>query len=406
MIMIKRLQFKFVLTSMCALFFLILSIFYGAYFYMQNSSENEINDFLDTLIAQEGDMAGANVEKEDENSQQNIVSESTTPLKWFSIKYNENGEVIGSNYSYSTLDEETVYQYGTFVLESENDSDTIQGLQYRIVEKGYGKLIVFVDQRIQTEILEDFLEFIYLITGISFLLLLLLTIYLSKLMLRPVEETLAKQKAFIADSGHELKTPLTIISSNIQMLEQEMGSNKYSAEVNNQLERMNKLMGGLLMLAKTEIIQDKHKTVFDLSKIVEDSTLQFEIVAYEANKSLVTNILKNRNYYGVKDDIQVLCNILLDNATKYAVADSEIQVKLYEHNRKSILEITNICNTIEEKHIERIFERFYKLDYSRTRDAGGYGIGLSIAQNIVENHHGRISAKVNNKTEMKISVIL
>lgn len=165
-------------------------------------------------------------------------------------------------------------------------------------------------------------------------------------------------------------------------------------------------MGGLLMLAKTEIIQDKHKTVFDLSKIVEDSTLQFEIVAYEANKSLVTNILKNRNYYGVKDDIQVLCNILLDNATKYAVADSEIQVKLYEHNRKSILEITNICNTIEEKHIERIFERFYKLDYSRTRDAGGYGIGLSIAQNIVENHHGRISAKVNNKTEMKISVIL
>lgn len=406
MIMIKRLQFKFVLTSMCALFFLILSIFYGAYFYMQNSSENEINDFLDTLIAQEGDMAGANVEKEDENSQQNIVSESTTPLKWFSIKYNENGEVIGSNYSYSTLDEETVYQYGTFVLESENDSDTIQGLQYRIVEKGYGKLIVFVDQRIQTEILEDFLEFIYLITGISFLLLLLLTIYLSKLMLRPVEETLAKQKAFIADSGHELKTPLTIISSNIQMLEQEMGSNKYSAEVNNQLERMNKLMGGLLMLAKTEIIQDKHKTVFDLSKIVEDSTLQFEIVAYEANKSLVTNILKNRNYYGVKDDIQVLCNILLDNATKYAVADSEIQVKLYEHNRKSILEITNTCNTIEEKHIERIFERFYKLDYSRTRDAGGYGIGLSIAQNIVENHHGRISAKVNNKTEMKISVIL
>ncbi len=404
--MIKRLQIKFVLTSMFALFFLILSIFYGSYLYMQNSSENEINEFLDLLISQDGDMAGVIVQTDDEVLQQNIASESTTPLKWFSVKYNENDELVGANYAYSTLDEESVYQYSIIALEYGDDSGTIQGLQFKIVEKDYGKLIVFVDRRIQTEILENFLEFIYLVTGISFLLLLLLTIYLSKLMLKPVKETLQKQKTFIADSGHELKTPLTIISANVQMLDQEMGENKYSCEIKNQLQRMNKLMDGLLMLAKTEIIQEKNKTMFDFSKLVEDSILQFEIVAYEANQVLTADIIKNRNYYGVKDDIQMLCNILLDNATKYAVDGSEIKVKLHEHNRKSILEITNTCNTIEEGHIERIFERFYKLDKSRTRENGGYGIGLSIARNIVENHHGKISAKINNKTEMIITVIL
>ncbi|MFI3212966.1 MAG: HAMP domain-containing sensor histidine kinase [Eubacteriales bacterium] len=413
--MIKRLQLKFIIINICVLFSLMLSIIFGAYFYLQTNSNNEINEFLDTLISQDGVMTSLPLEFNDGTDPlaENSYGTSSTPIKWFSIKLDKNNQVIESHYEYSSLDEATANYYASMALDANTGNDKIQGFCYKIVETDYGKLGVFADQRIQNGMLENLLHFIYIVSFVSFFLLLLLTIYLSKLAIKPVEESFRKQKTFIADSGHELKTPLTIISANIQMLEQELGKNKgeitglkYAREITTQTKRMNNLVSNLLTLAKTETTHEKNKTHFNLSKLIEDTALQFEILIFEMNKKLSLDVQENSSFYGCKEDIRILLNILLDNAIKYSKNDSQINISFYEQGKKKIYAIKNQCDSINDEDTPHIFDRFYRLDHSRSRETGGYGLGLSIAKNIVENHHGKIHVKVNNNTEIVLTIIL
>lgn len=406
--MIKRLRIKFIITTVCALFCLMFSIFAGAYFYMKSSSDAELEDFLNTLIAQDGMMVSIPTPMPEDDIEL-VPSEtmtSTTPIKWFSVKFDADNQFLSGCYEYSTLTEESAYLYSLTALQSGQMDGNVDGYQYKMQETSYGTLLVFADQRIQNGMLENLLDFIYVVTAISFLLLLLLSVYLSKLMVKPVEESFAKQKTFIADSGHELKTPLAIISANTQMLEQETGVTKYSTEINAQTKRMYGLVSDLLTLAKTEIMQEKNKTLFDFSKLVEDTALQFELLAFEMGKELRLDIENNKMIQASQEDITTLLNILLDNALKYGTPNEAIQIRLFERNRKAVLEITNQCLAMQEDKVAHIFDRFYRVDDARARETGGYGLGLSIAQNIVENHHGKITAQLRQQTELTITVMI
>ncbi len=406
--MIKRVRIKFIVINMVVLFVLMLAIFFGSYLYMEKSSSREIKEFLDILIEQDGVMTILPTPEEDPFAVDPEMDDliSTTPIKWFSIKLDQNDQVIESNDRLSSLDENTVQLYLSTVLQSNKTSDKIEGFRYQMVETSYGKLVVFADQRIQNGMLESLLGFIHVITVVSFLVLLIITICLSALVVKPVKEAFEKQKLFIADSGHELKTPLTIISANVHMLEQEMGESKYANEIKNQTKRMNRLVTSLLTLAKTEAIQEKQKTSFDLSKLAQDHALQFELLIYEMNKTLSLDVAHGCHYVGCKEDIKTLFTILIDNAVKYSKEQSTIQIRLFEQKRKKVIEIRNQCESIDNQDIQHVFDRFYRLDHSRSRDTGGYGIGLSIAKNIVQNHRGKITAKVEQGTTMVMTVIL
>ena len=234
--------------------------------------------------------------------------------------------------------------------------------------------------------------------------------YISKVMTKnitkPAEDAFKKQKDFIADASHELKTPLAVIMASSDELKSDKKNKKYVDNIKYESERMNNLIKSLLDLSKLEngISIDNYKEE-NISKIIEKVSLTFEAVAFEQNIEIETNIEKNITFKCSKDEIERLISILLDNAIKHSYKDSTIIVNLSKDKNNINIEITNSGDPIKAGDEEKIFERFYRADKSRNREANRYGLGLAIAKNIVTNHNGTIKAySKDKKTTFKINL--
>ena len=237
-----------------------------------------------------------------------------------------------------------------------------------------------------------------LLTSLIILLLLETAIFLisrriAEWIAKPVAESFDKQKRFIADASHELKTPLSVIIASADALESNPGEKKWLDNIKSESDRMNKLVADLLELAKSEEVDDTSDfAVGNLSKLVEKSALTFESVMFEKGVSLTDsiqgNIMFNMNEY----KIQQLVSILLDNAVKHSEKGSGIYVEL-KQDKEITLSVTNKGEAIPKGDEEKIFERFYRADESRNRNENRYGLGLAIAKNIVTAHCGTITAK-------------
>ena len=242
----------------------------------------------------------------------------------------------------------------------------------------------------------------------------MLSIYFTNKAINPLEETFKKQKQFIADASHELRTPLTIIKTNISLLrENEMetikSQKKWINYIDSQTGRMSILINEMLSLANLDANKKKGEIInFNLSKIISDSLLVFEVVIFEKGLTLEENISENIFINGEKDQIKKLISILMDNAIKYTNKNGKISVLLNTEKNKVKLIIKNTGEGIRKEHLEKIFERFYRVDDSRDRGTGGYGLGLSIAKAIVEEHKGKIHAEsiVKNETSFIIELPL
>lgn len=216
--------------------------------------------------------------------------------------------------------------------------------------------------------------------------------YLTKWLVKPVEESFIKQKRFICDASHELKTPLSVVMASADMLDDNPNETKWLNNIKSESERMNKLVINLLELAKSEDLNEKE--VFNninLSKLIETSVLSFESLAFENGIKLTYFIEENVMFNCNSDKIRELLGILLDNAIKHTIDNENINVKMYKEKDYIIIEVINKGKEIDKKDREKIFERFYRADESRNRNDNRYGLGLSIAKNIVTNHKGKIS---------------
>ena len=213
---------------------------------------------------------------------------------------------------------------------------------------------------------------------------------ISKTIVKPVEETLEKQKQFISDASHELKTPLAVIEANSEVLEDKVGNNKWITYIQNEIQSMNKLVNDLLLLAKIENIKNKNFEKFNLSKQVELSISVFESMIFEKNINLTTNITDNIEFYGDKEDIKHIVSTLVDNAIKHTKEKKKIVVDLIKEKNEIMLLVKNEGEPIPEDEQEKIFERFYRVDKSRNRNEKRYGLGLAIAKQIVEKYNGTI----------------
>lgn len=234
-----------------------------------------------------------------------------------------------------------------------------------------------------------------------FILLELVIIYLSKKVtswiIKPAVESFNKQKQFIADASHELKTPISVIMANADALEEDREEEKWLYNIKNEAIRMNQLVSDLLDLASIEQEENKKNySVSNLSKIVEMQVLTFESLAFEQHLTLKYEIDNNLSLNCNSNQIKQLISILLDNAIKHSSKKETIKVNLYKEKGEIILTVTNKGSPIPEGEQEKIFERFYRLDKSRNRNENRYGLGLAIAKNIVTNHNGKISVKSNN----------
>jgi len=241
-----------------------------------------------------------------------------------------------------------------------------------------------------------------IILFISEIIIVILTKKITDWITKPVEESFNKQKEFITDASHELKTPLAVITSNIDMIEGKKEDKKWIDNIKNESDRMNKLIINLLDLAKLENDNNITLSTINLSKVLEKTILPFEGIMYEKNIKLTYNIDDNIEYLCNEEQIKELIVILIDNAIKHS--KGKVIANLKKEKKNIILEITNNGDPIPKGEEEKIFERFYKVDKSRNRKDNNYGIGLAIAKSITEKNNGEIKAESNNGfTSFKIT---
>ncbi|MBQ9531420.1 MAG: HAMP domain-containing histidine kinase [Eubacterium sp.] len=228
------------------------------------------------------------------------------------------------------------------------------------------------------------------------LLILLISNKITNWIIKPVEESFEKQKQFIADASHELKTPLAVIMASSEALESNPNETKWLDNIKSESERMNKLITDLLELAKSEAVDDRSEfSVGNLSKTVEKSVLAFEGIMFEKGISLDYSIDDNIEIEMNEFKIGQLVSILLDNAIKHSEKGGIVTVDL-KKERDVVFTVTNMGEGIPKGEEEKIFERFYRADESRNRNENRYGLGLAIAKNIATSHNAEISASSEN----------
>ncbi|WP_426333724.1 sensor histidine kinase [Paenibacillus silvae] len=285
--------------------------------------------------------------------------------------------------------------------ERQTDQFALDGTDWAYVvdPSGEGYMIVFMDVTAQQGILTN-LIYTFAVVGLAMLIVIyFLSRYFANRSIAPVREAFEKQKQFIADASHELKTPLAIINTNTDVLlanqEETIESQaKWLHYIKSETERMSGLTNDLLYLTQMDDSRSNLiHTTFNMSDAVESIILPMEAVIFEKNISLDYNIVPDLNVHGNREQIKQVILILLDNAVKYSGPKGSVNVTLQKLNHDVMLTVFNTGEGIAPEHLDRIFDRFYRTDSSRARKHGGHGLGLAIARSIVEQHKGEIYAK-------------
>ena len=414
---IKKLQFKFIIIVVLILTLVFTSILIGINQYNLKKTESISEIFLQELINHDGIMPNPKKAKEfgfpsvrgDFGHDRGLFQEpfETQNIRnYFSVKISKTGEIISivSEFPLHYTEDEIVSLVNA-VFSSNNHNSTYEGIRYLIAPKSYGYLAVFSETRIESNIQSRLFNISFVIFIISLVFSIFVAWLLSIWAIKPVIESIIKQRRFVSDASHELKTPLSVISANMDVLVSEVGENKWATYIQNEIERMGTLIKDLLYLAKSDDGKTNFQmTTFDLSRSIMSLVLPFEAKVYESGKNLQINIQENVSYVGVQKQIEQLVAILLDNAIKYSEEKAEIKLTLKTSGNKKIISVYNSGAGIPEKNQRLIFERFYRLDDSRNRDTGGFGLGLAIAKNIVDLHKGKIqlSSKIDKYTEFTV----
>ena len=231
-----------------------------------------------------------------------------------------------------------------------------------------------------------------LLVGISEIIIYIISKKITEWITKPVLESFNREKEFVANASHELKTPLAVMMANIDCLDVNKKNEKWINNLKNESDRMSNLITRLLDLSKTEYLKKENFSKTDISIIIEKRALTFESLAYEKNITIETNIAEKVNIFCHKESIDELVSILIDNAISHGKENSKIKVNLSVAKNEIKLEIVNEGEPIPESEYEKIFERFYRNDKSHNRKSERYGLGLAIAKNIVKAHNGNIRA--------------
>lgn len=264
--------------------------------------------------------------------------------------------------------------------------------RYLVTEEGGQSLVVFLDCSRDLQAVRSFLGISAAVAAVAYGAVFLLVSLLSRRAIRPMLRSIEQQKQFITDAGHELKTPLTIISTSADVLDAELPGNEWLQNIRRQAERMTGLVGHLITLSRMdEETGPLRRDPFVLSEAVWDVTMQFRPLAEACGKRLCPDIQDDILFRGDTAAIWQMLSLLLDNAVRYADDGSAIRLRLRQE-RSIVLEIENDCTLPEGLDPERLFDRFYRLDPARARNSGGSGIGLAVARAIAVRHGGMLRA--------------
>lgn len=391
----KKLKTKVFTTIFSILTIFIFSVFIIINYRNYNAQKRDISSILNRPAI---DIKFEN--KKDNNPRQIFLNYTV-----YTIILDDNDNFIDIiNHTESDIDEEKIKTIASNIISNHKTQEYIGNLyldKYSYVFSNNHTLIIVDNTNQNKELIKNLLTTFVLFISLE-IIVYIIAHYLTKWIIEPVNESFEKQKRFIADASHELKTPIAVIMASLDAYLND-NNIKWINNIRNESERMNKLVTSLLDLAKLENEIDVIKKEENLSNIIESSILTFESLFYEQKIKLDYDISENIKFNCNSDQIKELMSILIDNAIKHSEEKGKVIIKLSTINNNIILEVKNKGLPIKDEELTKIFERFYRADSSRNRKDNNYGLGLAIAKNIVEKNNGTISASSkDNYTTFKI----
>ena len=399
--MFKKSRRKIVVAIMSILVLLWVGtlgvIYASSYFEMtkQNAQMLQAHAEMYSLPNSFGEMMPPNRPKPDGNRDFNHKFNPESPRfqlsTFYSVAVSYDGEILEVKNGMSTVhtDEELV-SLTESIIKSGRNNGTENNLAFYKTDKGGYTLVTFMDNTVINESAITLFRYTLIFGGVALVLFFFLSMYLAKRIVNPLEESYQKQKQFISDAGHELKTPVSVVSANAELLSREIGDNQWLQNIQYENERMGMLVGQLLELARTENVTPQTEHI-DFSRLVAGESLPFESVAFEKGLTLSTNITSNIDVIGNSTQLKQIVSILLDNAIRHSKGGGEVWLTLTKEHGFAKLSVINKGDEIRAEHREQIFERFYRVDTARNGEDKHYGLGLAIAKAITTSHKGNIA---------------
>ncbi len=321
-----------------------------------------------------------------------FTEETPFSTRFFTVWVDENGKVTGENVnSVSSVTKEQAHAYAAAALREGKGRGWADNFRYKIFDTARGRGIVFVDGSASRFLTRTMMFISGMVLIVSMVIILILIIVLSKRVVRPIAQSYEKQKQFITDANHELKTPLTLILTNLDIVESELGHSEWIDDIRIEGQRMSNLVGQLTAMSRLDEEGTPMPTgEFSLSDVCSDTVSEFGPLAEGRGLTVTADIQPDIVFRGDEAAIRRLVAILLDNAVKYCDPAGTIYLSATA-KWQTVIAVENTCAAVDALELDRLFDRFYRADKARTA-GNSFGIGLSLAKAIAQKHHGDIRA--------------
>lgn len=403
--MTRTLKRRFILFTMTAVTGLLVFIVFAINGLNWMMLEHQSDRVLETLVEADGAFNKMDFDRPSPFVRP-LDMDMMRASRFFIVRSDSSGNFIEVNTDQiSAVDRETAKRFAAKVLKTNAASGQMDGYKFTVKQTGLGKLMFFMDTSEQSENFRMVLFVSTAIAALCWTTLLVIVILLSGKVIRPVLMGMEKQKQFITNAGHEMKTPLAIIQSNNDTMALIHGENKYNVHIRNQTNRLNVLMSNLLTLAKLDEEIPLQTETTDISQTANELISVYEEAAQAQNLRFHVQIAPDIVIQTNKDSFRQILTILLDNALKYTPDGGAVRFTLARDGKRVRIISENTCTPSLEPDPERLFERFYRGDAARTqkKDASGYGIGLSAARAICENFGGQLTAEYPSEDSIRFT---
>lgn len=394
--MIRRLQRKFIGIVVLALGLVIVILLGSINLLKYSNTANRSDQMLQYLSENKGRFPD---EKKPPGKEKppGINADTGYKTRFFFVWLDQQGNVIRVNTGHiAAVSSEEAMVYGQRVVKNGKLGGYLDHYRYGTFPnpEHSGSMIIFLDCSTERTSDQFFLLLSCTIGLAAFAVVSCITALFSRRAIRPIEEAMEKQRQFLEDAEHELKTPLAIISANNDVLELTTGKSPWTDSIRNQVSRMDGLLQSMLALTKLDAQRPTlQMEQLDFSSLVSQAAEPFCVLAETNQVSLSVQIEAEVCILGDAASLRQLVSILLENAVKYAGPNGTVVVQLEKQGKFTRLWVENTCSELPSGNLNRLFDRFYRADTSRSRETGGYGIGLSIAKSICQAHHANISAE-------------
>lgn len=402
--MIQKLKRRFIFLATASLLLLLTVLVLGMNLINYTTVRRNADEILTILSHNKGNFPS---EEESEKFPAHMSPEIPYESRYFSILLNQKGEIVlvDTNRIVSVENSE-VMTYAQAAMEKGSDRGYVAHFRFlRSDEEDHTIRITFLDWGRQLEAVRNFGISSVGIALFGLIVAFFILFFCSGRIIQPIAESYEKQKRFITDAGHEMKTPLTIIRANADILEMDYGENDAIHDIQQQAQRLSDLTAKLVQLSRMEEAEHSLAMIeFPLSEIVQETILSFVTPAQQQNKEIVYTIQPLLALYGNAKAIEQLVSILLDNALKYSPPHTAIEISLHQNGHSAVLSVYNrSAFPLAQTDLAHIFDRFYRTDPSRNSQTGGHGIGLSIARAITDAHGGKLQAIIEQENAFRIT---